>query len=223
MHTHDEILYGALTLRQPENGARVNCDTLLLSDFPTLPAKKHAHFVELGSAAGAVSLLLAKRFENLRVTGLEIQEEAVELARLNAIENSLSGRVDFQHFDIKNHRELPAQSFDAVIVNPPYKTLASGRVSTKAAEAIARQETACTLEDVIDAARWLLRSRARFYCVFTTARMAELLVLLDARALEPKRLRFVHTKRDASAGIFLLEALKDGGKGGLVVEPPLCR
>ena len=218
--SRDDILYGILKLWQPKTGARVNVDTVLLAAFPDVSKTRKMKFAELGAASGAISLLLAKRFKNMSVTGYEIQKEAVELAKLNAIENELSSQVDFIEFDIRNYRSLEAQSYDGIIVNPPYKSVGSGRISQKTEEAAARQETSCRLEDVVLASNWLLRSKGHFYCVFTANRMAELINLLVNNNLQPKRMRYVHPKPQRTASVFLLEAVKNGGIG-LTIEPPL--
>ena len=218
--TKDDILYGILKLWQPKTGARVNVDTILLAAFPDISVTRKGKYAELGAASGAVSLLLAKRFKNLSITGYEIQKEAVELAKLNAIENELSTQVDFKEFDIRNYRSIQAQSYDGIIVNPPYKSVESGRLSQKMEEATTRQETSCRLEDVVLASSWLLRHKGHFYCVFTANRMAELMHLLVHNNLEPKRMRYIHPKPQRTASVFLLEAVKNGGIG-LSIEPPL--
>ena len=220
MTSKDDILYGILKLWQPSAGARVNIDTVLLAAYPDISKNRADKFAELGSASGAVSLLLAKRFVNLSVVGLEIQSEAVELANRNAIENDLKSRVSFFKFDIRDYRSLDAQSFGGVVVNPPYKSIESGRISSRLAEATARQEMACRLDDVISAANWLLRSKGHFYCVFTATRMAELINMLVINNLQPKRIRCVHPKPQRAASVLLLEAVKNGGIG-LTVDPPL--
>jgi tRNA1(Val) A37 N6-methylase TrmN6 len=220
MTSKDDILYGILKLWQPKRGARVNVDTVLLAAFPKISITREEKFAEFGSASGAISLLLAKRFSNLSVTGFEIQKEAVELANLNAKENGLSSQVNFFEFDIRNYRSMPSQSYGGIVVNPPYKSIESGRISLRHAEALARQETTCKLEEVVLAAKWLLRSKGHFYCVFTANRMAELLGLLVNNKLEPKRIRYVHPKPQRTASIFLLEAVKNGGIG-VTIEPPL--
>jgi tRNA1(Val) A37 N6-methylase TrmN6 len=220
MTSKDDILYGVLKLWQPKTGARVNVDTVLLAAFPDISRKRKDKFAELGSASGAVSLLLAKRFENLDVIGLEIQRDAVELANRNNIENNLYSQVSFFEFDIRNYRSLDAQSFGGIITNPPYKSIESGRLSSKLEDATARQETTCRLEDIVLASRWLLRSKGHFYCVFTANRMAELINLLVNNDIQPKRIRYVHPKPQRAASVFLLEAVKSGGIG-LTIEPPL--
>jgi len=55
--------------------------------------------------------------------------------------------------------------------------------------------------------------------VFTATRSAELVSVLRARRLEPKRIRFVHPYVDARASSVLVEARKGGGVE-LAVEAP---
>jgi len=56
--------------------------------------------------------------------------------------------------------------------------------------------------------------------VFTASRTAELIAELCARALEPKRIRFVHPRAERPASVILIEARKGGGVE-VEVEPPL--
>ncbi|CBL28481.1 hypothetical protein [Fretibacterium fastidiosum] len=59
--TRDDLLYGRLRLWQPAAGPRVSMDTVLLAAWVRRRARR-PRFVELGSASGAVSLMLALRF-----------------------------------------------------------------------------------------------------------------------------------------------------------------
>ena len=65
-----------------------------------------------------------------------------------------------------------------------------------------------------------LKNRAYFTMVHRSERLAEILELLVKYGLEPKRIRFCHTKKDAPAKILLIEAVK-GAKKSLVIESPL--
>ena len=152
--TVDAILYGALTLRQPLRGPRVALDSVLLAAWARPP--RRGQVLELGSAHGGVTLLMALRNrELLRLEGLEIQEPLHRLALENGRVNGLD--VFFRLGDLRDHRRLYGpQSFDLVVVNPPYDDLARGRLSADGAASVARQERTCRLVDVIEAARYLL-------------------------------------------------------------------
>ncbi len=220
--TRDDVLFGALTLRQPESGPRVNVDTILLAAYVRGTfGGRQARAADLGCATGAVALIMALRFPTLSVIGLDIQKELVDLARENAGLNGLSGRVSFHRGDLRQESPcLPPQSFDLVAANPPYEEPGRGRPSSSPAERAARYGDYCSLSDIAQAGRRLLKHRGRMYVVFRADRTAELLSELSGSGLEPKRIRFVHPLPDRKASVVLAEALR-GGRRGMIVEPPL--
>jgi tRNA1(Val) A37 N6-methylase TrmN6 len=122
--------------------------------------------------------------------------------------------------DLREHRALPPESFDGLVVNPPYEEEGRGRKSPSKSASIARQSACCGLSDVIRAARWLLKTRGRFFAVFRAGRLAEFLALMTGGGIEPKRLKLIYPREGEKANLFLVEGLKGGGPG-LTVEPPL--
>lgn len=216
--TMDAILYGELMLEQPVDGPRVSVDTVLLASF--VKARGRERLIELGSAHGAVSLLLARKFPSVVIEGLEIQPELVEIARNNTAVNGLQERVSFRQGDLRKIREMfPAQSFDAVVVNPPYDEALSSRHSPRESEAVARHGTECTLEDVVAAARYLLANRGRLFLVIRAKRMAELLSLLSRERVEAKRIRPVYPSPGREASVILVQATRAAGKGVILGSP----
>lgn len=217
--SRDDIVRGALCMWQPQDGPRVMVDTVLLSAFAHI--RKGENVLELGSATGAVTLLLALRFpEAGRISGVEIQPDLVELAKRNAGENGLSGRVSYVCGDLRNIADFyPPETMDVVVTNPPYHEIGRNRRSAAESSATARQEVCCSLEDVLRCSKRLLRNKGRLYMVFLADRTAELFSALSGMRLEPKRIRFVHHRPGAFASVVLVEAVRAAGKG-LFVEPP---
>lgn len=217
--TRDAILYGEIMLDQPVDGPRVSVDTVLLASF--VKARGRERLLELGSAHGAVSLLLARKFPAVLIEGLEIQPELVEIARKNAVVNGLSERVFFRQGDLRRVRGIfPPQSFDVVVVNPPYDEARSSRHSPQESEAVARHGTECTLEDVVTAARYLLANRGRFFLVLRAKRTAELMFLLSRERIEAKRIRPVYPSPGRESSVILVQATRTAGKG-VILESPL--
>ena len=107
-------------------------------------------------------------------------------------------------------------SFDVCACNPPYFT--DGPQSRNAAHALARHENTCTLDDVCACAFRLLKDGGRFSLCHRPERLAEVLAVLRAHRLEPKRLAFVKNRADGAPWLFLVEAQKNR-KTGLRVEP----
>ena len=218
--TLDDILFGEFRMLQPVDGPRVSVDTVLLSSAVKVRGKEKV--IELGSAHGAVLLILAKKFPRAEsFEALEICKGLVELARENAKLNGLQEQICFTEGDLREVEKLfPRGVFDVVLMNPPYNDPGKSRVSPRPARAIARHGTACTIADVVAAASYLLKPRGRFFLVLRVNRLAETLALLKQEGMEPKRLRFVHPVPGKEASMFLLSAMKQG-REGLVVVPPL--
>lgn len=98
----------------------------------------------------------------------------------------------------------------------PYFT--AGPQSTDAGRATARHETDCTLEDVCACGFRLLKDGGKLSLCHRPERLAEVLAVLRAHRLEPKRLAFVKNKPDAAPWLFLVEAQKNR-RTGLRIEP----
>lgn len=195
----------------------LSTDAMVLADFVRLP--KNATVCDLGAGSGVLGLLLCGKSPSCRVTGVELREEACQLARCNIADNALEGRLEVLQGDLRNFRALlPANGFSAVISNPPYFPAGSGPKSATAPDA--RSDESCPVETLCDAASWLLQSGGRFSVVYRPERLCDLLCALRAARLEPKRLRFVRHRPEAAVSLCLVEAVLDA-KPGMRVEPDL--
>jgi tRNA1Val (adenine37-N6)-methyltransferase len=217
--TVDTILGGALTIVQPANGYRFAIDSILLAHFADVRPRDRV--LELGAGCGVISVTIAAIRHPHQIVALEIQRDLVELiarnARLNNCHHLTALQADLRRRPIP---ALEAGSFDAVVANPPYRALHTGRVSRNAARRVARGESKATLEAFIRATVRYCKDGGRASFVFTAARAIELIATLRKHHLEPKRLRFVHPYADRAASMLLIEARKRGGIEALI-EPPL--
>jgi tRNA1(Val) A37 N6-methylase TrmN6 len=216
-----DILYGEIKLHQPPDGRgpRVSVDTVLLAHFARVRGR--VRVMELGCAHGAVSMIMARRAPDAVFEGIDINGSLVELALRNAQLNCMEGRVSFSVSDLREYRRnFAAESYDAVVMNPPYDEPGSSRPSPTAAMATAMHGEQCTLADVVICAKYLLRNGGKFFLVMRAKRLGELFCLLHRHNVKPKRMRAVHPKPDRAASVALVEAKRASGDG-LVVEPPL--
>lgn len=217
--SEESLLAGGLRCLQPRHGYRFSLDAVLLAHFPSL--KKRQRILDLGAGCGVVSLLLACRRPDAVLTALEIQPRLAALLRRNAELNALQERIRVVEGDCRRIASLlPAGSFDLVVCNPPYRAMASGRRNPGAEQAMARHEITACLEDMVRAAAFVLKTRARAAFVYPAVRAATLLRTLPAHGLEPKRLRCVHSFPGDAGRLVLVEAVYRGGEG-LAIMPPL--
>jgi tRNA1(Val) A37 N6-methylase TrmN6 len=203
---------------QDDERFKVTLDAVLLAGFPRLRAGQE--IADLGAGTGAVSFLLAARGP-VRVTGLDIDEGAVELFARGIADNGLTGRVSAVTGDVRKIPSLlPAGRFSLVAANPPYRKSGQGRARRGKAAAACHEEQG-RLEDFIAAARYLVKYGGRFVLSHLPERLPEVLEACRAADLEPKRLRMVHGLLDRPPSCVLIEAAR-GGRPGLAILPPLA-
>jgi release factor glutamine methyltransferase len=75
--------------------------------------------LDLGAGSGAIALALARAFPDAQVMAVDRSEEALALARENAVLTALDARVIFQRSDWFAHVP-PEPRFDLIVSNPPY-------------------------------------------------------------------------------------------------------
>ncbi len=208
-----------IKLYQAKDGYRFSVDALLLEHF--ISARRLEKGIELGAGSGIVSILLAKRLKHAKITAVEIQKELTERARRNVTLNNLDDSIEILGRDIKDLKKaFPANTFDFVFSNPPFRKTRTGRLSVHEERAVARHEIEITLPDLIKTASYLLKHSGKLFLVYHPFRLAELIGLLQKSRLEPKRIRFVHSRAGGEAKMVLVEAVKGSGTW-LKVEPPL--
>lgn len=204
---------------QAKDGYRFSIDAVLLENF--ISAKRLHKGVELGAGSGIISILLASRLKGPKIIAAEVQGPLAERARRNVSLNNLDDRIEIVANDMRALKKMfPANTFDFVFSNPPFRKPKTGRLSKYEERAVARHEIEITLPDLIKTASYLLKHSGRFYLIYHPFRLAELVELLRKARLEPKRMRFVHSKEGDEAKMVLIEAVKGSGTW-LKIDPPL--
>ncbi len=213
--TTDKFLGGQLVLMQPRQGYRAGVDPVFLA--ASVNAHPGESVLELGCGVGAAILSLGKRVEGLRLVGVEIQKDYADLARLNAFENDIE--LEVHTADL---RELPAElredSFDHVIMNPPYHLRLSGTPAQDAGREMAIGEDA-PLADWIDAATRRLKPRGHMTMIQKADRLPEILEAMDER-LGSILVKPLCPREGRSASLILVQARK-GGRGAFRLAAPL--
>lgn len=194
-------------------------DAVLLSWFAKVKQGERA--LDLGCGNGIIPILLRAKTQGRDFTGLEIQEKSASLARRSVEYNHLGQEIRIVTGDIREAASIfGAASFQVVTSNPPYMTGNHGLLNAEQSRAIARHEVLCTLEDLVRETARVLTSRGRFYLVHRPFRLAEIISVLKAYHLEPKRMRLVYPYVDKEPNMVLLEACR-GGNPRIQVEKPL--
>lgn len=215
----DDLQYKGLKIIQNPKGFCFGIDAVLLSSFAQI--KKGSKVADLGCGTGIISILLSGKTEASRITGIEIQSEVAGMAQRSVAMNGIQEKVTIINADLKEAPKLLGlSSMDAVVTNPPYRTKGCGMTNPYDAKAVSRHEILCSLEDIIRVTRDILKPGGKLFMVHRPDRLADIMYYLRQYKLEPKRLRFVHPRKELPPSLVLLEALR-GGNPHLKVEKPL--
>lgn len=215
----DDLEYKGLKIIQNKKWFCFGIDSVLLSDFAK-EIKNNSTVLDLGSGTGIISILLSKKINAKKIVGIEIQEEVYEMSKKSIILNDLEN-VDFINEDIKNlNKIIENNSCDAIVTNPPYMKKNSGIKNENEMKLISRHEIKCNIEDIIKVSSKLLKDNGELYMVHRPDRLVGIIECLRKYKIEPKKIRFVYSKKEDNSNLVLIKAVKTAGEF-LKIEKPL--
>ena len=89
--TTDTILRGKITITQMKHGYRYGFDAVCLAAFVNGYLRKNGKdlsLADVGSGVGTISLILALKNKNLKISSIENNEEFIEIAKENGDKDS---------------------------------------------------------------------------------------------------------------------------------------
>lgn len=216
----DDLEYKGLKLIQNKKGFCFGVDAVLLSDYAK-GIKKGSTVVDIGTGTGIVAILLCAKINLKKIYGIELQEEVANIAQRNVELNGLGDKMEVININIKDvFSKLEKNKIDVIVTNPPYKKHDTGVKNLDTRQLISRHEVECTLEDIIKNASLLLKDLGEFYMVHRAERIVDIFVTLRKYKLEPKNIRFVHSKIGEKPNLVLVKAVKCA-KEFLKIDKPL--
>lgn len=214
----DDLQLKGLKIIQNKEGFCFGLDAVLLANYSKI--KNNARVLDLGTGTGIIPILLAGKSRAKLIYGVEIQDEVSEMALRSVKLNNLEDRIKIIGDDIKNLSSyVEKNSFDVVISNPPYMN-PNGLVNQNDKKAISRHEIKSGLEDFIVTASKFLKPNGKLFMINRTLRLVDMIYFARAYNLEPKVLRFVHSKISRAPKLVLAEFIKNG-KSEVKIESPL--
>jgi tRNA1(Val) A37 N6-methylase TrmN6 len=213
--TVDGFLGGRLQIRQPMTGYRAATDPVFLA--AAVCAKKGQSVLELGCGVGVASLCLAARVPGIAISGLEVQPDYAALALANGRDNNMPFAV-FEGDLRAMPAELRAQSFDHVMMNPPFFDQGMVVAPENAGKSVAHVD-GLGMEVWLEAGLRRLRPGGTLTVIQLVAQLPAILAGLsgagDIRVLP------IAPRAGRAAKRVIVRAQK-GAKGALKLLPPFC-
>ena len=151
------------TIHHDRCSMKVGTDGVLLGAWA--PFVQPQHILDIGTGSGLIALMLAQRYPQAQVTGIDIDAASIEQAMENVAASPFADRVTVRCQALQALEGTTA-SFDAIACNPPFfeETL----LPPDAGRAAARHTTSLPFDELIAISARLLCDNGRFCVVLPT-------------------------------------------------------
>lgn len=178
---------------------KVGTDSVLLGAWVDhLNPKK---ILDIGCGTALLTLMMAQRFPDAMISGIEIDPKALIDARYNVEHSPWSDRIDLIEGSVFENA-IP-QLFDLIISNPPFFSMDTP--SPIENRALARSGSGFLLNDWIIEAKNKMLSSGRLAIILPLSQKAQLEQLAAQNALFIHRICFVKPNRSKDAHRFMVE------------------
>lgn len=112
------FLFKRFSIHHGRTAMKVGTDGVILGAIAGSGSPEN--ILEIGVGSGVVSLMMAQRFPEAKIQGMEIDQSAWQQATENAQKSPWNGRIDFFNKSFQEYCEQDLTKFDLIVSNPPY-------------------------------------------------------------------------------------------------------
>ncbi len=206
----DDLEYKGLKIIQDKSGFCFGIDSILLTNFAK-NIKNNSNVIDLGTGTAIIPILLSAKTNAKKIVGVEIQQDVAEMARKSVRLNNLEDKIEIINDNILKLKNIyEGNSFDVIVMNPPYKKMNTGIINKDIKKVISRHEITASLEDFIDISYYLLKNSGELYMIHRPERLVDILSYLRLKKIEPKNIRFIFSNKNKEPKLVLIKAVKNG-------------
>ncbi|QOG13054.1 tRNA1(Val) (adenine(37)-N6)-methyltransferase [Arcobacter sp. FWKO B] len=209
-----------MLIYQLVNGYCYNSDTYFLYNFILYNLEKlknpKGDILDVGSGSGILGLLVAREYENMILSQVEIQKDFCFLSKKNAQINQIKANMyegSFFHIEFD-------KKFDMIVSNPPFyhtNSLKSENENLK----IARYNTNFTLNDFIQKASKIIKPNGRLFFCYDVKQINDIIATLYKYKFNLEALQFVHPFKHKDASLVLVYAKKSSNSLVKICPPAI--
>ena len=215
---YDILGYKDLKIYQDSSFFSFSLDSIILANYSTI-RDRDKKIVDFCTGNGVIPIIITRRCNKI-IDGVEIQEKIYDLAIKSIKINNLEDRINIINDDVKDFSKNNLNVYDLVLCNPPYfKDLENSTKNISKEKMIARHEICINLDEVCHSANLVLKDNGTFSMIHRTERLIDVITCMKNNNIEPKRIMFIHEKKDLPSNMFLIEGQKNG-KSGLKIDKP---
>lgn len=196
---------------QEQTPMKVGTDGVMIAAWAG--GENHKKILDIGSGTGVTTLIMAQRFGEAEIVGVEANELAVRESRENVSRSPFAERVEIRHCGFQEFQET---GFDLAICNPPFFS-ASLKCPDKG-RSDARHDDNLPLEELMSGVVKVLSDNGLFAMVYPAEREKEVIEQACRNGLWLKRLVRVRGTEEGALRRILAEFTKESESQPVIEE-----
>ncbi|MBR1809819.1 MAG: methyltransferase [Paludibacteraceae bacterium] len=185
---------------------KVGTDGVLLGAWAKVKTDECRRIADIGAGSGLVSLMMAQRYSEAIITGIEIDPAAAEQAQANFLSSPWADRLSAECCPVQQYAPLHNGEFDMVVSNPPF--FSNSLKAPDAARTAARHTDMLTLEELVNCSSVMLKEKGCFSVVLPVWEEERILCCAANFGLALNRIMRVQGRTDRPVKRLLLSFLK---------------
>lgn len=169
---------------------KIGTDGVLLGAWTT--AQNPKKILDIGTGTGLILLMLAQRFPQAKLTGIEIDENAFLEAQFNVSESIFKEKCSVTYTSLQEFSS--EEEFDLIVSNPPFFEFTHKENS---ARNTARQQSNLSFDELILKAEKLLSSDGKFAVIIPYESENYFVKLSEKSVLFPEKITRVKGNENA--------------------------
>ncbi|MBP6620609.1 MAG: methyltransferase [Leadbetterella sp.] len=166
-------------IKQERAAMKVCTDSCLFGSLIASENKKNA--LDIGCGTGLLSLMLAQKSNEVQITSLEIDQNAVLDANENIQESPFANQITLLHQSVQDFSKKSNDKFELIVCNPPFYQ--NNLKSDKIDKNIAHHAEALSFNDLSECIDILLEENGSAWILLPPFEMREFLSLIEERKL----------------------------------------
>ena len=156
--SNDYFRFKQFTIRQDRCAMKVGTDGVLLGAW----ANGGMRILDIGTGTGLIAMMMAQRFPNAHVLGIDVDGDACLQATCNINDSPFVSRLEIRNVPIQNYF-ADTTRYDAIVCNPPYFNDSLKNPSAK--RTMARHTVTLSYSDLFKSVARLLADDGEFSAI----------------------------------------------------------
>jgi tRNA1Val (adenine37-N6)-methyltransferase len=173
--------FKSFVVEQKGCAMKVTTDSCLFGAWVADQISDQQYILDIGGGTGLLSLMLAQKNSNFKITSVEIEDNCFQQLKENILQSSFAHQISPVHANILDFKS--SVKFNSIISNPPFyeNQLRSDQTAVNQA----RHEESLSLKNLFNSVDTLLNTDGVFYVLLPYYRMDEAVQIANQFGLYP--------------------------------------